>query len=142
MSKSLDSTRVTSSWLPWWVVSIIVLGILLSATGGLLALLHPALLVGANEPITPAASVYAGYLVSRNLALAIMLSVMLILRARHALAGLMLLTILIQVIDIVVDSTSGRTSLLPPIVLLAIAFLLGLVRLAGHPLWDVSTWQD
>jgi hypothetical protein len=76
------------------------------------------------------------------LALAIMLGVMLILRARQVLAGLMLLTLLIQVIDIVVDSTSGRLSLLPPIVLLALAFLLGLMRLAGHPLWKASTWQD
>jgi hypothetical protein len=142
MAKPLTPTRATSSWLPWWVAGIVILGILITATGGILALVHPATLVGSNEPMNSAASVYAGYLFSRNLALAILLGAMLSIRARHALAGLMLLTILTQILDIVVDISSGRAALLPPIVILAAAFIVGLARLVGRPLWNISTWQD
>jgi hypothetical protein len=68
---ALESTRISP--LPWWLVGIVALGALLISAGALIALLHPAMLVSSQDPINGAVRVYAGYLVSRNLALAIML---------------------------------------------------------------------
>jgi hypothetical protein len=110
----------------------VLAGILLTATGGILALLDPELLVGAGEPMNQAAYTYAGYLVSRDLALAVMLLAALVLRAWQVLAGLMILTALTQVVDAIVDATTGRASLLPIILIFAVAFLIGAARLLGR----------
>jgi hypothetical protein len=142
MATPPKSTQATVSLIPWWVSGIVWIGILLTATGAILALVHPETLVGSDAPMNQAAYVYAGYLVSRDLALAILLLVMLLLKARRVLAGLMALTILTQVIDAIVDLTTGRISLVPPILLLAIAFLIGLMRITGPTFWAASKWQD
>jgi hypothetical protein len=76
-----------------------------------------------------AAYVYAGYLVSRDLALAAMLIAALALRAYHVLVGLMALTALTQVIDSIVDATTGRASLLPVILVFAVAYFIAAIRI-------------
>jgi hypothetical protein len=85
-----------------------------------------------------AAYTYAGCLISRDLALAVMLLATLALRARHVLAGLMVLTALTQLIDAVVDATSGRASLLPILLVFVAAFLIGAARLSGQALWKAA----
>jgi hypothetical protein len=132
MSELLQAHNSTTGRISWWIAAIVIAGILLTAAGGVLALLDPELLVGTGEPMNQAASTYAGYLVSRDLALAVMLLVMLVLQARQVLAGLMILTALTQVIDAVVDATTGRASLLPIILIFALAFLIGAARLLGR----------
>lgn len=89
-----------------------------------------------------AAYVYAGYLISRNLALAIVLLVLLAMGAKRMLAGVMVLVALIQLIDAVVDVTTGRAALLPVILLLGAAFLIGASRLLNQPFWNVAAWRD
>ena len=89
--------------LPWWLSLIVIVGALLLAAGAVIALLHPALLVAPGEEINGAARVYAGYLVSRNLAIAAMLLGTFILRARRALSHVMVLTAVIQILDAVID---------------------------------------
>ena len=74
---------------------------------GVIALINPAMLLAPGEPITAGVKVYAGYLVSRNIALAVMLVVMLAVRARRMLCSLMLLTSLIQALDAVLDACDG-----------------------------------
>ena len=57
----------------WWVKAVVVLGALLFATGAVLALVRPAMLASPHDEVNGAVRVYAGYLASRNTALAVML---------------------------------------------------------------------
>jgi hypothetical protein len=140
VNEQVESKPPTPQPIPWWLSTIVVLGALLTATGGILALVRPETLVGSGEPMNAAAYTYAGYLISRDLALAVMLLAMLALRARLALASLMVLTALTQVIDAVVDAITGRASLLPIILVFAAAFFIGAIRLFGQPLWSARAW--
>ncbi len=129
MKRRPEVTNAATHLIPWWVATIVIIGALLTATGGILALVRPEMLLDPGQAMNQAAHVYASYLVSRNLAIAIMLVVMLALKSRQMLASLMLLAALVQGIDGVVDATTGRQALLPIVVLLAVAFLLGSIRL-------------
>ncbi len=100
------------------------------------------MLLKSGQTMNDAANVYAGYLVSRGLAVAIMLLALLVLRAWRMLAGLMVLTALLQLIDAVVDLVEGRLLLLPILLIYIIAFLIGANWLFGQPFWKASAWQD
>src|SRR5438093_118086 len=77
-----------------------------------------------------------------TLALTVMLLATLDLLARRGLAGLMVLSALVQAIDAVADATIGRLSLLPIVLVFAVAFLIGATRLLGQALWKVASWRD
>jgi hypothetical protein len=127
---ALESTRISP--LPWWLVGIVALGALLISAGALIALLHPAMLVSSQDPINGAVRVYAGYLVSRNLALAIMLFITLGIGARESLRALVLLTAVIQLLDAGLDAMEGRWTLVPGVLLFAIAFFFVAAWLFRH----------
>ena len=129
MSQLVQSAKPTADRIPWWVNTIVILGALLTASGGILALVRPELLAGSGAPMNQAAYVYAGYLVSRGLALAIMLLAALAVREYRVLVGLMALTVLTQVIDTVVDVTTGRASLVPVILVFAVVYLIAAIRI-------------
>ncbi|WP_158751027.1 hypothetical protein [Acidobacterium sp. S8] len=74
--------------------------------------------------ISPAVRVYAGYLISRNLALAIMLMIAVSLRRQASLRAFVILTALIQVLDAVLDAIEGRWVMVPGVFIFAIAFYL------------------
>lgn len=57
--------------------------------------------------MTDALRVYADYVFARNLAVAILLVVLLVMNARRMLAGFMVLTALIQILDIFNDLVRG-----------------------------------
>ncbi len=118
--------------IPWWVSLVVIVGALLMAMGGVIALLHPGLLLAPDEKITEGVRVYAGYLVSRNLALAAMLLAMLFLRARKSLGVLALLTALIQSLDAGMDGWEGRWSLVPGVVVFAGTYFLIAIWLARN----------
>jgi hypothetical protein len=130
-----DTRPIPVQVLPWWVAIIVILGALLTAAGGLIALFRPEMLLAPGQPMTDAAYVYAGYLISRNLALAAMLLIGLALHTRRgaywALVGLLLLTALVQVLDAVVDATTGRVALVPVVLIVGVAFLVSALRLSG-----------
>src|SRR5271170_6162602 len=105
---STQTARVSAPPIPWWISAVVLLGALLTATGAVLALVHPAMLVSPRDEINAAVHVYAGYLAARNGALAVMLLVLLGLRARRALGSLMVLVALIQVLDACMDVVEGR----------------------------------
>jgi hypothetical protein len=65
--------NITSS-IPWWIRLVVPLGAILMATGAILALANPAMLVSPGDEINGAVPIYAGYLASRNIAIAIMSS--------------------------------------------------------------------
>lgn len=114
-----------------------MLGALLTAVGGLLAV-HPL----GNGNLGTAGQDYADYFVTRNLARAVLLLLMLALRARRVLAGLMILTALIQALDTVTASGTGRLGLVPVDLAFTAAFLIGAGRLSRGPLWRGASWRD
>ncbi len=127
---------------PGWVTLVVVLGALLTAAGAVIALINPTLLSGPDLTVTTAVAVYAHYTFSRNLALSLLLLTTLALRAHRVLAGLMVLTALIQLIDIIDDLTDGRAVLAPGLLLFAVAFLVGATALTGHAPWTHASWRD
>jgi hypothetical protein len=124
----------TTSARPWWVTAIVILGSLLLIVGAMIALLRPQMLLSPDQPVTPAVRVYAGYLVSRNLALALMLLSELRAAGRVTLHGMMVLYALVQLLDAVMDVTEHRWTVLPVIIVLALLFLVGARRLSQDSL--------
>src|SRR5258706_4524486 len=106
-----------------------MLGAVLMAAGAVIAFGHPSMLVSPGDEINGAARIYAGYLVSRNLTIAIFLLLALALRARGMLGTLVLLTAWIQILDAGVDSWEGRWVIVPGVLLLGGLFLSAAVRL-------------
>lgn len=125
--------------LPWWLSIIIVVGALLMAAGGLIALLHPGLLVSPGDQITQPVRIYAGYLASRNLALAIVLLIAFLLRGRAALSNLMLLIALIQILDAGIDAAEGRWIIVPGVLIFGLLYLAGAAHLRSF--WKADSWS-
>ncbi len=111
------------------------------AAGGLIALVRPEMLVGSATLVTEGTRIYAGYLVSRNLAIAALLLLTIAMNARRVLANLLLLTALIQFFDCVLDAQEGRWLLLPGITVLGCALLIASARASGSPFWKRSFWS-
>jgi hypothetical protein len=128
--------------LPWWVVAIVAVGSILMIAGGLIALFRPEMLLSPDQEITQAVHVYAGYLVSRDLALGLMLLAALSPRARGSLRTLMVLYASIQFLDAVTDCVEGRWAIVPGIVLLGLLFLIGAARVPGYPFWSPKASQQ
>ena len=130
-----------SATIDGWIFIAVILGALLTATGAIISKVDPTLLTNGG-PITDAARVYADYLFARNLPLAVMLLLLLATRARRMLAGFMVLTALIQMVDVINDLTRGDVLLIPGLLVFAIVFLVGAWRLFGQALWHVNAWRD
>jgi hypothetical protein len=131
-----------SSALPLWVCIVVVLGALLMAMGAGIALVHPAILVSPHDEINGAVRVYAGYLVSRNFALAVLLLVSVCLRARGMLYSLVLLTACIQILDAAVDCWEGRWAVVPGVLVFGVLFFAASARLSGCPFWRTEAWKQ
>ncbi len=126
--------------LPKWLGLIVIPGALLLAAGAIIALVNPAMLAGGE--INGAVHVYAGYLVARNVALALLLVIALCAGARRPLSTLMVLTGVVQMLDGVMNAFEGRWSLIPGVLVIGIAFFFGAARAAGYPLWKLAAWRD
>ena len=131
-----------SGAIPWWLRTIVVAGALLMVTGALIALLHPVLLVSPHDEINGAVHIYAGYLASRNLGLAIMLVAAMSLRATGMLNTLMLLTAFTQLLDAGIDCLEGRWVVIPGVVLIGLLFFVGAARLSRYPFWRLEAWRQ
>ncbi len=129
MSNHQQVQRTTSP-IPWWLYAVVIVGALLMATGAVIALISPAMLAPPGQAINQAVHVYAGYLVSRNLAIAVMLLTTLTMRSRTALCTLMVLTAIIQFIDAGLDIFEARWMVAPGVFVLGVLFLIGARRLA------------
>jgi hypothetical protein len=112
------------------------------AAGAFIAVLHPAMLVSPRDEINAATRVYAGYLFSRNLVLAILLVASLWFRAKGTLNTLILLTALIQWMDAGVDCFEGRWAVAPGVFVFGLLFFLAAARLSGHPFWRKQAWSQ
>ena len=128
--------------IPLWVSIVVILGALLTLTSAVISKVDPTLLTNGN-PMTASARIYADYMFARDLALAVMLLLLLVVRARRMLAGFMVLTVLIQCVDIVDDLFRGAFLLLLPVVFVfAIVFLLAAGKLFGRAIWHVDVWRE
>src|SRR5215469_7470876 len=98
-SNQTDDFRLAQSYMhiPLWISIIVILGALLTVEGAIISKVDPTLLTN-GSPMTDAARVYADYTFARNLPLAIMLLFLLAVKARHMLAGFMVLTAFIQLV--------------------------------------------
>src|SRR5690348_16577067 len=112
-SMRLRARSSKSDRFPWWVSVIVLLGAALLAGGAIISQTDPKMLLSSGEQMTGAVKVYADYTFSRDIVLALGLLVLLALHARRMLAGLMLLTVGIQVVDAIEDIIHGRAALLP-----------------------------
>ena len=127
--------------IPLSVSIVVIIGALLTATGAVISKVAPTLLTN-GSPIIDAARVYADYMFARNLSLAVMLLLLLALRAPRMLAGFMVLTALIQLVDVIDDLARGAFLLVPGLLVFAIVFLVGASRLFGQAVWRVDTWRE
>jgi hypothetical protein len=139
---STPAIRLNAPAIPWWVTAVVFLGALLTATGAVLALLRPAMLVSPHDEINAAVHVYAGYLTARNGALAFMRLVLLGLRARRALGNLMVLVALIQILDACIDCFEGRWMIVTGVLVFGLVFLIAAARRAGYPFWRSQAWMQ
>jgi hypothetical protein len=137
---NFHSARSATTAIPWWLQAIVLLGALLMAAGALIALLNPAMLVSPHDEINAAVHIYAGYLFSRNAALAILLVTSMLFRSKGTLNTLILLTAFIQLLDAAVDCMEGRWVIVPGVVVFGLLFLLASARLSGHPFWRKQAW--
>ena len=126
--------------IPLWVSIVVILGALLTITGAVISKVDPTLLTNGGS-MTDAARVYADYMFARNLAVAILLLFLLAARARRMLAGFMVLTALIQTIDVFDDLARGAFALVPGLVLFAVVFFVGASLLFGRPFWQMAAWR-
>lgn len=128
--------------LPGWTIGVAVVSAMLMAAGGIIALVRPEMLVSSGAAISDGVRIYAGYLVSRNIAVAAFLLITLALKARRALANFMFLAGVIQVFDATLDCFEGRWPLAPGIVLIGAALFMAASRVSGQPFWKRSFWLD
>jgi hypothetical protein len=132
----------TDQPIAWWLRVVIVLGAFLTAMGGIIALVHPAMLVSPHDEIRGAVQIYAGYLAARNLALSAMLMALLILQAKRALGNLMVLVGFIQLLDTCMDVAEGRWAFVPGVLVFGVVFLAGAASLCdGYPFWRLEAWR-
>ncbi len=123
------SDNHSSVALPWWVLLIATACALLLAAGAVLAFVRPAMLAGPGQQMNSAVHVYAGYLISRNLAIAALLLGAAIHRARRALSILMALAALVQFLDAGMNALEERWALIPGVLLLGIMLSIGAKRI-------------
>ena len=138
---ALDGLRQTGQRIPVWVTVLVLVGAALLAAGAIISLGKPGMLVSPQSAINDAVKVYAGYTAARDAGLAILLVALLSMGARRALAQLMVLLGLIQLIDTAIDLVEQRWAVAPGVLVLGILFLLAAARLCGAPFWKRSAWH-
>ncbi len=134
------STAITKP-VGWWPPVVVLVCVVLTAMGGVIALLHPVMLVSPHDEINGAVHIYAGYLATRNLALAGMLLVLLIVGARRALGNLVAIVGLIQLLDVCMDVAEGRWVVAPGVAVLGLILLIAAARFSGAPFWRIEAWR-
>ncbi len=117
-----------------WVKILAIVGALLLGAGAAIAYTNPGMLLAPHAPVSEGVRIYAGYLVSRNAALALGLVGAVLFRLRTLLGTMLLLVGSIQIFDACIDAVESRWTLVPGVTVLGILFLLGAAR--ARPIFD------
>jgi len=137
-ASSTERSRLTR----WLIGAVVVLGALVTGLTGVLSLVAPATFLALTghrgEPVTAGVRVFAAYAGARELAIAVALVVLLALRSRRVLPGLMMVTAGANAVDVVGAVAAGRWVQLPGAVVVALVFLATAVWLFTHPPVDRS----
>jgi hypothetical protein len=108
------------------VAAIVLVGVLFNAAVGLLSLIVPSAFLGlvgeTTFPVTPSAAVFAEYAGARELAIAVALAACAALRITPALAAVLGVAAIANVIDAIAAVASGRWVQLPGAVVFAVAY--------------------
>jgi hypothetical protein len=115
-------------------------GVLL-LTGAVIAFVKPDMLVNPHEQINGAVRVYAGYLASRNFALAGFVLGALFSRARSLLNHVLLLVATVQLVDAVIDCFEARWLVVPGVTILAVLFFAAAAGISRQPVWRAKAWN-
>lgn len=121
-----------SEALPGWIAAVVLAGAALLLAGAVLAVAKPSMMLGPADSVTSGVRIYAGYLFSRNLALALLLVAALTRRFRANLSGMIALYALIQLLDAIMDCIEGRWMVLAPVLLLGVLFGYAWIRLKAQ----------
>ena len=70
-----------------------------------------------------------------------MLVTALLLRARAALSGMLLLTGFIQMLDVFTDCLDHRWAIVPAAAVIGAVFFLAAASLSGAPFWKIQAWK-
>jgi hypothetical protein len=127
--------------IPVWVSAIVIVGAVLMAAGAVIAEVNPQMLAAPNATINTATHVYAAYLVSRNLVLAVMLLAALAWRAKPVLHTLLVAVAFIQIADAVLDALEGRWPIVPGVFVLGTLFFIAAARISGAAFWKRAAWS-
>jgi len=125
---------------PAWVNVVVFIGAVLMGLGAVIALVKPEMLVDPHAEINAAVRTYAGYLTARNLTLAVILLVLLAMRARRALGNLVAIVGFIQLLDFCVDCTEARWMVAGGVLVLGILLLIAAARISGSAFWRREAW--
>jgi hypothetical protein len=139
--RHVNPERRMPTKIPVWVTAILLLGALLLAAGGVIALVNPRMLASPNDAITAAVRVYAGYLASRNFVLALMLFAAIANRARLLMHSLAVIVGLIQIADVIFEAVEGRWLVVPGVLILGLLFFLAASQISGAPFWKREAWS-
>jgi hypothetical protein len=124
-----------------WPRVVVVLGVLLTAMGAVIALVHPVMLVSPHDEINGAVQIYAGYMAARNFALAGMMIALLVIGARRALGNLVAIVGLIQLLDACMDVAEGRWAVAAGVLVFGVLFLIAAARFSGAAFWKSEAWK-
>ena len=139
MKTAIQQARAQA--VPVWVTLVVVLSAVLMGMGAVIALVQPAMLVNPHAEINQAVRTFAGYLTARNLTLAVMLLVLLLVGARRALGNLVAVVGFIQLFDFCVDCAETRWTVAPGVLVLGILLLIAAARISGAAFWKREAWS-
>jgi hypothetical protein len=124
----------------WPVVAVVLVGAAVVLAGGILAWLRPQQLLPAGASADVGVHLYGARMAARALPLGLALVVLLVLRARRMLAGLLVLVAAIEAGDSV-SALAHRDWVELSGAVVAVAFLWAAARLLGAPLWAARAWR-
>jgi hypothetical protein len=122
--------------IPWFVAIVVVVGVLLNATVGILSLFAPATLLSilgqSGEHLSAGTRLFAAYTGAREIPVAVLLAVLLVRRSR-LLPALMMLSVSIYALDGLDALISGDLPRMAGSFVFALAFLAAALRLFRQP---------
>lgn len=120
--------------------AIAVVGALVTGSVGVISLLAPGTLLKAvgegSQSVNAGTQIFANYTGTRNLAAALVLLALVVMRSRRVLAGLLITVALANFLDAITDLVSQRWPGVPGPIIVSIAFLaaaLLLLRRVDNP---------